>query len=55
MAKVRVTVVCPAGMATAWILVSRLLAPHKRPRVVRYLTSLPRNDMGKVMKRALNA
>ncbi len=35
--------------------VARLLAPHKRPRVVRYLTSLPRNDMGKVMKRALNA
>ena len=24
--KVRVTVVCPAGMATAWILVSRLVA-----------------------------
>ena len=24
--KIRVTVVCPAGMATAWILVSRLLA-----------------------------
>jgi malonyl-CoA/methylmalonyl-CoA synthetase len=34
--------------------VARLLAPHKRPRVVRYLKSLPRNDMGKVMKRALN-
>jgi malonyl-CoA/methylmalonyl-CoA synthetase len=33
--------------------VARLLAPHKRPRVVRYLASLPRNDMGKVMKRAL--
>jgi len=33
--------------------VARLLAPHKRPRVVRYLKSLPRNDMGKVMKRAL--
>ncbi|MFJ9741229.1 acyl-CoA synthetase [Streptomyces sp. NPDC101166] len=29
------------------------LAPHKRPRVVRYLDSLPRNDMGKIMKRAL--
>ncbi|MBL1080895.1 acyl-CoA synthetase [Streptomyces actinomycinicus] len=29
------------------------LAPHKRPRVVRYLESLPRNDMGKIMKRAL--
>jgi malonyl-CoA/methylmalonyl-CoA synthetase len=35
--------------------VARLLAPHKRPRVVRFLTSLPRNDMGKVLKRALNA
>ncbi|MER6897238.1 acyl-CoA synthetase, partial [Amycolatopsis sp. NPDC000740] len=33
--------------------VSKLLAPHKRPRVVRYLDALPRNDMGKVMKRAL--
>ncbi|MFJ3333221.1 acyl-CoA synthetase [Streptomyces sp. NPDC086766] len=29
------------------------LAPHKRPRVVRLLDSLPRNDMGKIMKRAL--
>ncbi|GAA3538450.1 acyl-CoA synthetase [Amycolatopsis ultiminotia] len=33
--------------------VAKLLAPHKRPRVVRYLDALPRNDMGKVMKRAL--
>ncbi|MGQ0839107.1 acyl-CoA synthetase [Actinokineospora sp.] len=33
--------------------VARLLSPHKRPRVVRYLDSLPRNDMGKVTKRAL--
>ncbi|HET6288873.1 MAG TPA: acyl-CoA synthetase, partial [Amycolatopsis sp.] len=33
--------------------VSRLLSPHKRPRVVHYLEALPRNDMGKVMKRAL--
>ncbi|MCQ9135245.1 acyl-CoA synthetase [Streptomyces hilarionis] len=31
------------------------LAPHKRPRVVRYLDALPRNDMGKIMKRALPA
>ncbi|MBA2805934.1 acyl-CoA synthetase [Streptomyces sp. KM273126] len=29
------------------------LAPHKRPRVVHYLDALPRNDMGKIMKRAL--
>ncbi|MFF0299266.1 acyl-CoA synthetase [Streptomyces sp. NPDC004562] len=31
------------------------LAPHKRPRRVRYLDALPRNDMGKIMKRALGA
>ncbi|WP_097263748.1 acyl-CoA synthetase [Streptomyces sp. TLI_55] len=31
------------------------LAPHKRPRVVHYLDALPRNDMGKIMKRALHA
>ncbi|MFE1200295.1 acyl-CoA synthetase [Streptomyces sp. NPDC058762] len=30
------------------------LAPHKRPRVVRHLDALPRNDMGKIMKRALD-
>ncbi|MER6788253.1 acyl-CoA synthetase [Streptomyces sp. NPDC000658] len=35
--------------------VARRLAPHKRPRVVRYLDALPRNDMGKIMKRALPA
>ncbi|OQO94623.1 acyl-CoA synthetase [Saccharomonospora piscinae] len=33
--------------------VARLLTPHKRPRVVRYLDALPRNDMGKVLKRDL--
>ncbi|HWD04185.1 MAG TPA: acyl-CoA synthetase [Amycolatopsis sp.] len=33
--------------------VAKLLAPHKRPRIVRYLDALPRNDMGKIMKRAL--
>ncbi|MBB5806153.1 acyl-CoA synthetase (AMP-forming)/AMP-acid ligase II [Saccharothrix ecbatanensis] len=33
--------------------VARLLSPHKRPRVVRYLEALPRNDMGKVLKREL--
>ncbi|MEU2375805.1 acyl-CoA synthetase [Streptomyces misionensis] len=33
--------------------VAQRLAPHKRPRVVRYLDALPRNDMGKIMKRAL--
>ncbi|WP_199441796.1 acyl-CoA synthetase [Umezawaea beigongshangensis] len=33
--------------------VARLLAPHKRPRVVRFLDALPRNEMGKVLKRSL--
>ncbi|MFE7772675.1 acyl-CoA synthetase [Streptomyces sp. NPDC057445] len=33
--------------------VATQLAPHKRPRAVRFLEALPRNDMGKVMKRAL--
>ncbi|GGM66440.1 fatty-acyl-CoA synthase [Longimycelium tulufanense] len=35
--------------------VARLLAPHKRPRTVRYLNELPRNDMGKVVKTRLIA
>jgi malonyl-CoA/methylmalonyl-CoA synthetase len=30
-----------------------LLTPHKRPREVRFLDDLPRNDMGKVMKKRL--
>ncbi|MET9228761.1 acyl-CoA synthetase [Lentzea sp. NPDC003310] len=34
--------------------VARLLSPHKRPRVVRYLQALPRNEMGKVLKRELS-
>ncbi|WP_405774723.1 acyl-CoA synthetase [Streptomyces sp. NBC_00859] len=33
--------------------VAQQLAPHKRPREVRLLDTLPRNDMGKIMKRAL--
>ncbi len=33
--------------------VAKLLAPHKRPRVVHYLPALPRNEMGKVRKSAL--
>ncbi|MBV1944815.1 acyl-CoA synthetase [Streptomyces sp. BV129] len=33
--------------------VAARLAPHKRPRVLRLLPALPRNDMGKIMKRAL--
>ncbi len=33
--------------------VAALLAPHKRPRDVRFLDALPRNEMGKVRKAAL--
>ena len=33
--------------------VAVLLAPHKRPRTVRFLDELPRNDMGKVLKTEL--
>jgi malonyl-CoA/methylmalonyl-CoA synthetase len=33
--------------------VARLLTPHKRPRTVRVLSELPRNDLGKVLKAAL--
>ncbi|MFJ3660804.1 acyl-CoA synthetase [Streptomyces sp. NPDC090119] len=33
--------------------VAARLAPHKRPRVLHLLPALPRNDMGKIMKRAL--
>jgi malonyl-CoA/methylmalonyl-CoA synthetase len=36
-------------------LVARLLAPHKRPRVVRFVTALPRNELGKILKRELTA
>jgi malonyl-CoA/methylmalonyl-CoA synthetase len=34
--------------------VARLLAPHKRPRMVHFLDALPRNEMGKVVKRWLS-
>ncbi|GGY62572.1 acyl-CoA synthetase [Streptomyces olivaceoviridis] len=43
----------PPGVEELADHVARRLAPHKRPRVVRYLQALPRNDMGKIMKRAL--
>ncbi|WP_416965524.1 acyl-CoA synthetase [Streptomyces sp. Agncl-13] len=33
--------------------VASRLAPHKRPRVVHHISALPRNDMGKILKRAL--
>ncbi|MFN2494474.1 MAG: AMP-binding protein [Pseudonocardiaceae bacterium] len=35
--------------------IAALLAPHKRPRVVRYLPTLPRNEMGKVCKTELRS
>jgi mannitol operon transcriptional antiterminator len=35
---VRVTVVCPAGMATAWILVSRLVAEFPQIEVIRVVS-----------------
>ncbi len=34
--------------------VAAQLSPHKRPRTVRYLDALPRNDLGKIMKRSLH-
>jgi transcriptional antiterminator len=36
--KIRVTVVCPAGMATAWILVSRLVAEFPQIEIVRVVS-----------------
>ncbi|MER7723513.1 acyl-CoA synthetase [Streptomyces sp. NPDC096323] len=33
--------------------VAAQLSPHKRPRTVHYLDALPRNDLGKIMKRSL--
>jgi malonyl-CoA/methylmalonyl-CoA synthetase len=35
--------------------VAALLTPHKRPRVVRFVDSLPRNELGKVQKKRLTA
>ncbi|MFD0314833.1 acyl-CoA synthetase [Streptomyces flavalbus] len=43
----------PPGLEELADHVARRLAPHKRPRVLRHLDALPRNDMGKIMKRAL--
>ena len=31
------------------------LAPHKRPRVVHFVSELPRNELGKVQKQRLGA
>ncbi|MFL1381299.1 MULTISPECIES: AMP-binding protein [unclassified Nocardiopsis] len=36
-------------------LVAAELAPHKRPRALRVVAALPRNDMGKILKRSLGA
>ncbi|MFI9818908.1 acyl-CoA synthetase [Streptomyces sp. NPDC052013] len=44
----------PPGLEELAEHVARRLAPHKRPRVVHHLDTLPRNDMGKIMKRALS-
>ena len=35
--------------------VAALLAPHKRPREVRFIEALPRNEMGKIRKNALGS
>jgi malonyl-CoA/methylmalonyl-CoA synthetase len=35
--------------------VASLLTPHKRPRVIHFLEALPRNEMGKVQKKRLEA
>lgn len=43
----------PPGLTELAEHVTRLLAPHKRPRTVRYLPELPRNDLGKIRKNAL--
>ncbi|MER7396790.1 acyl-CoA synthetase [Streptomyces sp. NPDC000151] len=46
------------GAPTAQDLIDHVatqLAPHKRPRIVHYLDALPRNDMGKILKRGLHA
>ncbi|MFC7884785.1 acyl-CoA synthetase [Streptomyces sp. NPDC057376] len=43
----------PPALETLADHVAGRLAPHKRPRVVRHVDALPRNDMGKIMKRAL--
>jgi malonyl-CoA/methylmalonyl-CoA synthetase len=49
-------VLAPDAEATSEELIAHvgeLLASHKRPREVHLVTELPRNEMGKVMKRAL--
>ena len=52
-----VAFVVPAGRSPAEreliAHVASLLAPHKRPREIRFVDRLPRNDMGKVVKSRL--
>ena len=43
----------PPGLGELADHVASRLAPHKRPRVVHHLSELPRNDMGKILKRSL--
>ncbi len=43
----------PVGADELQAHVAQQLAPHKRPRDVRVLEALPRNDLGKVLKRRL--
>ncbi|CAM5709244.1 Acyl-CoA synthetase OS=Streptomyces fumanus OX=67302 GN=GCM10018772_02350 PE=3 SV=1 [Streptomyces fumanus] len=43
----------PPGLEELAGHVAARLAPHKRPRAVRHVEALPRNDMGKILKRAL--
>ena len=45
----------PPGLQELADHVAAQLTPHKRPRVLHVLDALPRNDMGKIMKRALRA
>ncbi len=48
-----VVLTAPAAADELAAHVARELAPHKRPRDVRVLDALPRNDLGKVLKRRL--
>jgi malonyl-CoA/methylmalonyl-CoA synthetase len=45
----------PPGLQELADHVAARLAPHKRPRALHLRDALPRNDMGKLMKRALHA
>ena len=47
--KVRVTVVCPAGMATVWILVSRLLAEFPQVEVAQVFSKTAFEDASEVV------